>query len=540
MRVGRVLATRAFSSTSISCKAQSAHGPHVRKVKQEQLIRTTGLKHTSGKSIEGDNNEVEARLGERNIDFSQIPPIPPSILRARRKTINLVQDIVQQKWGRDFTVKVFGSTEYGADTPSSDLDLVISDRRRKHGFSPSADVDRLPDVYDVRQLAKALRHGGMHVSSVISKATVPIVKFKDPSTHIHCDVNVNDELGYFNTQLISRYCELSPLLRPMLYWIKLWARANGLSNPSGLAPTSFTSYAFVTMTIGFLQIQGLLPNLQQGIKPYPHNVERAEGLFWLRRKNDLSIRCDYRFSEMHNWKPKVDTTGITVEKALGDWFHYWGHRHNYAEEFLSIRHGGVAMRIPRAAILSPFDVNKLPRTKKGLHLRRLWTEDPYGDALALAHDASSSAPTVPGVSPVDGNVQREEDTNKLRDLGLFRQRYSPGWYEAGHLTTMKRPEKDNANRQPSFSPPDFPLPDSIEDEDEAIEQPSGTRHHLLVVADPFILSKNLTARVTKPVAQRFISGSRNICRGLGIGKTRLVNMMPEPEFVPGRGWRRKM
>ena len=109
------------------------------------------------------------------------------------------------------------------------------------------------------------------MTRVVLKATVPIsksyiafpisknsnailVKLQDKTSRICCDINVNDQLGAFNTLLISRYCKLSPLLRPMMLAIKKWAKSIGLNSPSGYGPVTFSSYSLTLMTIGFLQV----------------------------------------------------------------------------------------------------------------------------------------------------------------------------------------------------------------------------------------------------------------------------------------------
>jgi len=82
-----------------------------------------------------------------------------------------------------------------------------------------------------------------------------LVKFRDPATGLDCDLNVNDQLGLWNTQLISQYCDLVPdLVRPMIMAIKQWAKSHCMNDPSGrLGPATFSSYALVLMVIGFLQ-----------------------------------------------------------------------------------------------------------------------------------------------------------------------------------------------------------------------------------------------------------------------------------------------
>lgn len=114
---------------------------------------------------------------------------PPTRL-ARSTTIRKVQDTVYRNFGDDYRVELFGSTSYGVDTPTSDLDLVImvgihfhlcspaflsfyQDANRMDGFSPDLDLGRLPrgcilhsvdrsrnwdslclqDIYNVRSVA---------------------------------------------------------------------------------------------------------------------------------------------------------------------------------------------------------------------------------------------------------------------------------------------------------------------------------------------------------------------------------------------------
>ena len=80
------------------------------------------------------------------------------------------------------------------------------------------------------------------------------MKFTDRISGLHCDLNVNDRLGVVNTALLNRYCELSPLLRPMLFALKHWAKRRGLNDPSA-TPATPSSFAYAFMTIAFLQVK---------------------------------------------------------------------------------------------------------------------------------------------------------------------------------------------------------------------------------------------------------------------------------------------
>ena len=123
-------------------------------------------------------------------------------------------------------------------------------------------------------MSTALRKSGFKIIQKIPNATVPIgmrlcigycsacsnhqsspkVKFKDPNTDIQCDLNINDQLGFINTSLIRHYCDILPMLRPLLLAIKRWARPLGYNSPAS-APVTFSSYTLAIMTIGLLQVR---------------------------------------------------------------------------------------------------------------------------------------------------------------------------------------------------------------------------------------------------------------------------------------------
>ena len=81
------------------------------------------------------------------------------------------------------------------------------------------------------------------------------VKFRDPETGLSCYLNVNERLGYINSQLIRRYCIIHPQLPEVIRILKRWAKLRGLNNPSGdNGPTTFSSYALILMTIALFQV----------------------------------------------------------------------------------------------------------------------------------------------------------------------------------------------------------------------------------------------------------------------------------------------
>jgi hypothetical protein len=68
---------------------------------------------------------------------NQALQIPNHVHTARAETIRRIQRVIQQRYGRQYRVELFGSTRYGVSSPKSDLDLVIIVSRRFYNLSCS-------------------------------------------------------------------------------------------------------------------------------------------------------------------------------------------------------------------------------------------------------------------------------------------------------------------------------------------------------------------------------------------------------------------
>ncbi|KAJ7853540.1 hypothetical protein B0H14DRAFT_783785 [Mycena olivaceomarginata] len=278
--------------------------------------------------------------------------LDPTVLQSRRQTLFMVQDALQKAFGTDYRVELFGSTRYGISSAKSDLDMVLLDPHHPYGAAPGYewDVQQTP-VYNLRTVAKILKKAGFFIFETLPQASVPIIKFMDNRTGHRVDLNINDRLGVLNSDLIKRYCELNPVLVPMIQYVKLWAKPLGLNSPSRNQlnkPMTFSSYALVMMTIGFLQHRGLLPNLQEDLPPLEPG--KLKGTFWLHKPKILC--CDVRYNMAEDWTPPED---IPVEQLMQDWFNFWGHSFKFEDEMISIREGGRIPRPPRVSGGTPFN-----------------------------------------------------------------------------------------------------------------------------------------------------------------------------------------
>ncbi|KAJ3735249.1 hypothetical protein DFJ43DRAFT_37801 [Lentinula guzmanii] len=146
--------------------------------------------------------------------------LPVQLQENHIATLNRVQNMIHRAYSSRYRVSLFGSTLYGVFTPNSDLDMIILDPNRPNG----QEIQKVAPIYGMRNLAKNFQRAGFKQVVAIPKAKVPIVKFYDPVTNLHGDINANERLGLFNSRLIKHYCDIQPLLRPMLAFIKAWAK----------------------------------------------------------------------------------------------------------------------------------------------------------------------------------------------------------------------------------------------------------------------------------------------------------------------------
>ncbi|KLO18255.1 hypothetical protein SCHPADRAFT_126698 [Schizopora paradoxa] len=410
--------------------------------------------------------------------FFPVSTLDQTVHERRNWTIFLVNEAVRKRYGHNYHVECFGSTRYGVDSATSDLDLVIVDANRPLGFCYEA---KLPIIYNVRDLGKTLHQNGFKVEEVIPQAAVPIVKFYDPRNRMQCDINVNDQLGLFNTQLIAHYCELFHPLPTLLLAIKKWAKSLGLNNPSGRGgSTSFSSYALTVMTIGYLQPLGILPNLQAGLSPLPpppRNPEfDAEGVYWQRERTGPPKRCDRRFNRLQYWQPPGDKK-YDIHSLLLGWFRYWGEQHEYPTQLMSIRDGGILTRV----IESPKKKEKKEKKSKKGKAEGKDKEGTRDADAAQAKDTPSPRPESPSGALEKVSLTEEPEEKSILSEGEENVRDADGEGTAEDLAAV-----DLANGK----------------------QPKWWKNATLVVADPFILTKNVTGSVSQRVIDRFKADCR--------------------------------
>ena len=140
-------------------------------------------------------------------------------------------------------VQVFGSSSAGLYLPDADLDICV------HDPTPTLNPR---DYSAMRLFADRLRTSGILESrslNLILKARVPIVKFRDVTTHIQVDVSFDNGRGAEAVEYCQKALKLQPALYPLCMIVKYFLKIKDLSrvNEGGLG-----SYSVLLLFISFL------------------------------------------------------------------------------------------------------------------------------------------------------------------------------------------------------------------------------------------------------------------------------------------------
>ncbi|KAL5634201.1 hypothetical protein ACGC1H_006129 [Rhizoctonia solani] len=421
----------------------------------------------------------------------------------REKIIERINNLIAEHFGDGYEVLQFGSTGYGVDSDSSDLDLIIKDNKRPMGFSPNA---QLSVVYDVKTIGKILRKSRFADIFVIPTASVPIVKCRDPFTNLKIDINCNELLGLRNTELLAHYCNLYQPLRPLIFFLKRWAKSYGLNDPSAQSgPPGFSSYCLALMTVAYLQTRKALPSLQAQFDGVP--ADRDQHGVWMRVKGKPSIWCDTRWDPATRW----NLVELPLEEAVYGWFKFWGTEINYAQTGVDIRLGGTIERQQDTG-------NAQGRgTPTGRRNRRGKKADGVVNAATTkgiaSQDTNRAAIREVAGSP-NAPSQTIPDVNGSTQNGKLPNEVTP---PSPSVATTNELEVQMAREELQDLRDEIDSASVVNGRVLEQDQPPVWRSHGILVIDPFIRVKNVAGNVAFTQVELFRMNCQRAAEALEVG-----------------------
>jgi non-canonical poly(A) RNA polymerase PAPD5/7 len=200
------------------------------------------------------------------VSFVHLMEPLPSEIEQREKLICRIRDTVRRFFPDGTRVEVFGSQATGLFLPTSDIDLVVmSPSENEKTDSTRSKTVNHHDENDVVNytpapqsplhcFAQALRQDwGIDEFSymeLVENTRIPLVKFTHAATRISVDVSFDQLSGPPAAQLMKRYLEALPPLRPLTFVLKYFLAARGLNEPytGGVG-----SFLLQLMIVSFLQ-----------------------------------------------------------------------------------------------------------------------------------------------------------------------------------------------------------------------------------------------------------------------------------------------
>ncbi|XP_047206556.1 poly(A) RNA polymerase, mitochondrial isoform X1 [Girardinichthys multiradiatus] len=244
--------------------------------------------------------------------------------RLRFLVCSLLKDIAASYFP-ECTIRPFGSSVNGFGKLGCDLDMFLdldsisgwNMKMPKSGLSLEYQMKRTNSERHVTQsilsvIGECVDHFGPGCVGVqkILNARCPLVRFAHQPSGFQCDLTANNRVAMKSTELLYLYGELDPRVRSLVFTIRCWARAHGVT--SSIPGAWITNFALTVMVLFFLQkrtppIIPKLDYLRDLAGPADESV--IEG-------NDCTFVTDFS-------KIQLPSNTETLEQLLSDFFEFY-------------------------------------------------------------------------------------------------------------------------------------------------------------------------------------------------------------------------
>ncbi|XP_044195536.1 poly(A) RNA polymerase, mitochondrial [Thunnus albacares] len=275
-------------------------------------------------------NELIERLSREESIAQQITSLTEAYQlteensRLRFLVCSLLQDIATAYFP-ECTIRPFGSSVNGFGKLGCDLDMIldldsISGRNikmPKAGLSLEYQMKRANSERAVTQSILSVigtcvdqfGPGCVGVQKILN-ARCPLVRFAHQPSGFQCDLTANNRVAIKSTELLYLYGELDPRVRSLVFTVRCWARAHGIT--SSIPGAWITNFSLTVMVLFFLQrrsppIIPTLDHLRDLAGPADKSV--IEG-------NDCTFVSDFS-------KIQLQSNTETLEQLLCEFFEFY-------------------------------------------------------------------------------------------------------------------------------------------------------------------------------------------------------------------------
>nr|XP_057916455.1 poly(A) RNA polymerase, mitochondrial isoform X2 [Doryrhamphus excisus] len=277
--------------------------------------------------------------------------------RLRFLVCSLLKDIAAAYFP-ECSIKPFGSSVNGFGKLGCDLDMFldldgISGRNLKTAKSALALEYQMKRANSERAATQSILSvigecvdqfgpGCVGVQKILN-ARCPLVRFAHQPSGFQCDLTANNRVAMKSSELLYLYGQLDPRVRQLVFTIRCWARAHGVT--SNIPGAWITNFSVTVMVLFFLQGRSppIIPTLDH-LRDLAGAADRSviEG-------NDCTFVSDFD-------KIRLQSNTETLERLLGEFFDFYA-TFAFSKKSINIRKGKEQNK-PEAAplhIQNPFE-----------------------------------------------------------------------------------------------------------------------------------------------------------------------------------------
>lgn len=251
---------------------------------------------------------------------------------------------------------LFGSSVNGFGKMGCDLDMILQfqpDMRtpsnsrlvfhtRAHMSNARSQMQRQMET--LGDMMHLLLPGITHVRKIL-QARVPIIKFNHECLDLEVDLSMNNLSGVYMSELLYIFGEIDERVRPLIFCVRKWASASGLTNNS---PGNWiTNFSLTLLVIFFLQRQKnpILPTLNFLIKSATPNDIRI---------TDDHINCTF-LRDINNMKFHKQNED-SLSYLLINFFEFYS-QFDFKQSAVSLNEGTPVSKLDHSAmwIVNPFE-----------------------------------------------------------------------------------------------------------------------------------------------------------------------------------------
>ncbi|XP_077365600.1 poly(A) RNA polymerase, mitochondrial isoform X2 [Festucalex cinctus] len=299
----------------------------------------------------------EESIDQQIVSLTEAYQLTEENSRLRFLVCSLLKDIAAAYFP-ECSIKPFGSSVNGFGKLGCDLDMFldldgISGRNlkmRKSGLTLEYQMKRASSERSATQnilsvIGECVDQFGPGCVGVqkILNARCPLVRFAHQPSGFQCDLTANNRVAMKSSELLYLYGQLDSRVRHLVFTVRCWARAHGVT--SNIPGAWITNFSLTVMVVFFLQgrspsILPTLDRLRELAGPADKSV--IEG-------NDCTFVSDFD-------RIQLQSNTETLEKLLCEFFEFYA-SFAFSKKSINIRKGKEQNK-PEASALhiqNPFE-----------------------------------------------------------------------------------------------------------------------------------------------------------------------------------------